>query len=41
MQTVLGQECALKPGKVWVSHDESIFYSNDDGGKRVEFRRSS
>jgi hypothetical protein len=33
MQTALGQECASKTEIVWVSHDESIFYSNDDGGK--------
>jgi hypothetical protein len=33
MQTALGQECASENEIVWVSHDESIFYSNDDGGK--------
>ena len=34
MQTALGQECASTAEIVWVSHDESIFYSKDDGGKR-------
>ena len=33
METAFGQECALESEIVWVSHDESIFYLNDDGGK--------
>ena len=33
MATTLGQECALESEIGWDSHDESIFYSNGDGGK--------
>ena len=33
MQRALGRECTSESEIVWVSHDESIFYSNDDGGK--------
>jgi len=33
METALGQECESENEIVWISHDESIFYANDDGGK--------
>lgn len=33
METALEPECSSETEIVWVSHDESIFYSNDDGGK--------
>ena len=33
MDMALEQECSSETEIVWVSHDESIFYSNDDGGK--------
>ena len=33
MEISVGQECDSASEIVWVSHDESIFYSNDDGGK--------
>lgn len=33
MEITLQKECASASEIVWVSHDESIFYSNDDGGK--------
>ena len=33
MHRASGRECTSESEIVWVSHDESIFYSNDDGGK--------
>lgn len=33
MEIAVDQECYSETEIVWVSHDESIFYSNDDGGK--------
>ena len=33
MEMTMEQECSSETKIVWVSHDESIFYSNDDGGK--------
>ena len=33
MEMTVEQECSSETEIVWVSHDESIFYSNDDGEK--------